>query len=63
MSDFEYIKERKCPVCGKNFVVPPNTVYKIKIRSITKTYCSYTCFRKVQKQQELSKPKRKGNRK
>jgi hypothetical protein len=59
----DYIREGKCPICGKNFVIPPNTVYRIKIGNSIKTYCSYTCFRVEQKRQESKRQKRKGDRK
>lgn len=39
-------KEDKCPVCGKNFIIPIETVYKRKTPHDTKYYCSYSCFRK-----------------
>lgn len=44
--------ERVCPVCGKEFIVPPFNVYKLHIKGIMHHYCSYTCFRKIQKKLE-----------
>ena len=45
--------EKVCPVCKKTFLLPPFNVYKLP-NSHRKDvhYCSYSCFRKVQKEQE-----------
>lgn len=39
-----------CPVCGKTFVVPCNTIYRLDTPKGRHFYCSYTCYRKVQKE-------------
>lgn len=39
------IKENICPVCGKNFVVPPLNVYKH--RKTGKPVCSWPCCNKT----------------
>ena len=44
--------ERVCPVCGKSFIVPPLNVYKLQIKGIVYHYCSYTCYRTIQKKRE-----------
>lgn len=52
-------RERVCPVCKKTFLLPPLNVYKINNRNGDPThYCSYTCFRTVQKKMEEGKPYR-----
>lgn len=52
-------REVHCPVCGKYFLVPPLNVYKLANRKGDLShYCSYTCFRKVQKEREKDKPYR-----
>ena len=42
-------RERKCPVCGKNFLLPYCNIYKTEYRGKRRDYCSYTCFRTAQK--------------
>ena len=46
--------ERKCPVCGKTFIVNDVDawVYKIDYKKRKKTVCSYHCMREIQKKQE-----------
>lgn len=48
-------KLRECPICGeKKFVLDPSEyVYKIGC----KYYCSWTCYRKAQKEMESKKKK------
>jgi len=36
---------KKCPVCKKEFLYNPQSIYKKKGSNI-KYYCSYTCWRK-----------------
>ena len=47
----EHIIIKKCPICGKEFVHNPMSVYKIIFNnsktSKTKWYCGYTCWRKA----------------
>ena len=47
--------EHKCPVCGKMFILPVENIYKLKIKEKTYHYCSYTCFRTIQKELEKGK--------
>lgn len=48
---FDYIV-RKCPVCGKEFLLPPENTYRLKVKGRYRDFCSYTCYRVIQKQQE-----------
>ena len=53
------LKERNCPVCGKLFIVPVENIYKLTVTGVLTHYCSYTCYRKVQKEQEEKKVRKK----
>ena len=53
-------RERKCPVCGKVFLLPPENVYKLQINREWQHFCSYTCYRSVQKQIEAKRNKKRG---
>lgn len=55
----QFMNDRKCPVCGKPFILPPENTYKLIIKEKRVDYCSYTCFRVEQKKQERNK-KNKG---
>ena len=46
---------RICPICGKEFILPCENVYKLIIKGRTKHYCSYTCYRVAQKEIEGAK--------
>ena len=50
-------RERKCPVCGKVFIVAPENIYKLEIDKKKQDLCSYTCYRVIQKRQERKKRK------
>lgn len=39
------LEMRVCPICGKEFIPAPQHVY----RYMDKVYCSWTCFRKVER--------------
>ena len=41
-----------CPVCGKEFVYNPMSLYKMSVRGKTYRVCGYTCYRKIQKMKE-----------
>jgi len=47
----------KCPVCGKWFIMPVSTIYKLNIKGKRVNFCSYTCYRKEQIKQENKKKK------
>ena len=47
-----YLRDMICPVCGNEFILPPMNVYKLLIKGVTYHYCSYSCFRKIQKKKE-----------
>ena len=36
---------RKCPVCKKQFLHNPMSIYKLQYGNRFKFYCSYTCWR------------------
>lgn len=49
-------RERICPVCKKKFLMPlDHNVYKLVVRGKLENYCSYTCYRTVQKKLERGK--------
>ena len=41
-----------CPICGKLFIRPAENIYKMTVEEKLVHYCSYTCFRVVQKERE-----------
>ena len=41
--------EKICPVCQKNFIVPPGNVYKERRDGDTLHFCSWTCLTKWRK--------------
>lgn len=45
---YESLTEKKCDLCGKNFIPTFHWLYKIK-KSGKKTlyFCSYSCYRKM----------------
>ena len=51
------LKERKCPVCGKIFIIqnPLDYVYKRKPKTTTKFFCSWGCMRAWDKEHPLPK--------
>lgn len=42
-------KTKKCAQCGKTFECPVNTRYKVVRKNRPKYFCSYSCFRVVDK--------------
>lgn len=51
-SDVYGLEECTCFVCGKTFVKPPMSVYKVRYRfnrkkAVIKTCCSWRCFREA----------------
>lgn len=40
-----------CPVCGKKFFKPPESIYKYRDKGRLKYVCSYTCWVKKLKEQ------------
>ena len=60
MKDYHVIglgRDVICPICKKEFILPPETVYRLSIKGKVYHYCSYTCFRVDQKKLERSKKK------
>lgn len=45
-----YLRLEKCPVCKKDFILQPNSIYKLDTKSGRKHYCGYNCYRKVYKE-------------
>ena len=58
MERLSFIKLVKCPVCGKEFLYNSSTVYKLPSKTGMVQYCSYTCFRKCEKEREEKKMNR-----
>lgn len=49
-------RDRVCPVCGKRFLLPLEyNVYRLTVKGKLENYCSYTCYRTVQKRLERGK--------
>ena len=51
------LKEKKCPMCGKNFIFRDNWAYKTTYGDHVKAYCSWTCLRKAEKEKTKAKEK------
>ena len=51
------LKERKCPICGKIFIIqdPKQYAYKRGYEHTPKIFCSWTCLRKYDKMHPPSK--------
>lgn len=45
MNNNEFGRERKCPICGKTFIVAPFHIYRAKDRLV----CSWGCVCKYEK--------------
>lgn len=41
---YEDFRERECPFCKKNFIVPPHNVYKERIAGTLTNFCSWKCL-------------------
>jgi hypothetical protein len=59
-SEKKYLTEKKCPICGKNFIPAPQHAWGYKENGDFKKVCSYTCHRVAEKAKEN---KRKRNNK
>ena len=44
-----------CPVCGKEFIPAPLTIYKVKIHRRVKLLCSYACYLQAKCQKSRNK--------
>lgn len=55
----------ECPVCKKTFLKPAENIYKLTINGNIEHYCSYTCYRKMQKvfEEELERKSKARNEK
>lgn len=49
----------RCPICGKEFIPAPENIYKVIMGARTEHFCSWGCYRIVQKQREAEKKARK----
>lgn len=45
----------ECPICGKEFVKNPASIYKLMVNSQRVYYCGYTCYNKQKTKQERGK--------
>lgn len=43
-----YLLERKCPICGKNFIPAPEHIYRYR----KQLFCKWTCYRSFLRQNE-----------
>ena len=48
-------KSVKCPICGKSFVPAPYHVYKMFIKGSYRYLCSWSCYRKAEREKENKK--------
>lgn len=54
------LKEKTCPVCGKNYIFRDFWAYKITYgKRWTISYCSWSCMRKAEKDREQQKKREK----
>ena len=51
---------RKCHICGKEFLLAPCNLYKARVNGRVKQFCSYHCFRELQKEKEAKKAHKEG---
>ena len=49
------LKLSTCPVCGKKYIRPPQSVYKIYNGKNNVGVCSWGCVRKHEKRKEVKK--------
>lgn len=52
------LKEKTCPMCGKNFIFRNEWAYKTRYGDHVTNYCSWTCLRKRQAEELAKKKKR-----
>ena len=45
----------ECPICGKEFVKKPASIYKLKVKEKLTYYCGYTCYNNQKTKQERGK--------
>ena len=48
------LKEKTCPMCGKTFIFREHWAYKIIKDTHVTNYCSWTCMRKVEKENGMA---------
>lgn len=46
---------RVCHICGKEFFLSPENIYKARIQNKIKHFCSYGCYRELQKEKDAKK--------
>lgn len=49
------LKEKTCPVCGKQFIYRDHWAYKTMYGDHVKAYCSWTCFRRMEAEEQKKK--------
>ena len=54
------MESKECHICGKTFIKPQATLYKLKVAGKTVYCCSYTCHNKAVAIQDAGKIKRSG---
>lgn len=46
------MRVKTCIVCGKEFILSAENIYKVRIRGRVKHMCSWTCVRSYEKEKE-----------
>ena len=54
------MKIRKCPICGKDFVLAPCNIYKLTVDGKIKNFCGWNCMREQEKENEAKKKPKEG---
>ena len=49
------MRVRKCPVCGKEFILSAENIYKARIKGEVKHLCSWGCVRELEREKEAEK--------
>ena len=53
------MKELRCPVCDKEFILAPKNIYKAYIGGKVRNLCGWNCMREAEREQEAKKRKSK----
>lgn len=54
------MKTRKCFVCGKEFILAPENIFKVLIEGKVKHLCGWNCLRKLEREKEAKKKPKEG---
>lgn len=49
------MRSKKCPVCGKEFVLAPYSIYKITVKGKVIYTCGWNCLRTLEKEKAEKK--------